>query len=215
MGSTSCEAGIASAQGSTSPVLVSVFLDGGADALQIIRPVAGPQSGLYNDFRPGLRLPGGDGAAFQPDSQWRWHPDAAPLDDIQRGLPSGGNPTVGMAVFPTIGYEDPDQSHFTSRHYWEVGKTDANLRTGWMGRLSTASAPTTTRSRDSPWTAGSRRAWRPRQSPWRRSRGPTTTSSRPGCGTTPRSTRRCSRPSRTSATSTRRDRRAGARPPAA
>ena len=43
--------------------------------------------------------------------------------------------TVGMTVFPTIGYTDPDQSHFTSRHYWEVGKLDPNLRTGWMGRL--------------------------------------------------------------------------------
>ena len=27
-----------------------------------------------------------------------------------------------------------DQSHFTSRHYWEVGATDADLRTGWLGR---------------------------------------------------------------------------------
>ena len=24
--------------------------------------------------------------------------------------------------------------HFTSRHFWEVGATDANLLTGWMGR---------------------------------------------------------------------------------
>ena len=135
LGLDQLRAGIASAQGSTAPVLVSIFLDGGADALQIIRPVNGTQSGLYNDFRPGLRLPVGAGGAFQPDSDWRWHPDAAPLDDIQRGLPVGGNPTVGMSVFPTIGYSDPDQSHFTSRHYWEVGKLDPNLRTGWMGRL--------------------------------------------------------------------------------
>jgi uncharacterized protein (DUF1501 family) len=135
LGLDQLRAGIASAQGSSSPVLVSVFLDGGADALQIIRPVSGSQSGYYNDYRPALRLPAGAGNAFAPDSQWRWHPDAAPFDDIQRGLPAGGSPTVGMAVFPTIGYSDPDQSHFTSRHYWEVGKLDANLRTGWMGRL--------------------------------------------------------------------------------
>jgi uncharacterized protein (DUF1501 family) len=25
-------------------------------------------------------------------------------------------------------------SHFTSRHYWEVGATDASLNTGWLGR---------------------------------------------------------------------------------
>jgi len=29
---------------------------------------------------------------------------------------------------------DLDQSHFTSRHYWEVGATDTDLRTGWLGR---------------------------------------------------------------------------------
>jgi uncharacterized protein (DUF1501 family) len=135
LGIDQLRAGIASAQGSNSPVLVSIFLDGGADALSILRPVSGPSSGLYQDFRPALALGAGEGAAFQPDSAWRWHPDAGPLNDIQRGLPAGGTPTVGMSVFPTIGYTDPDQSHFTSRHYWEVGKLDPNLRTGWMGRL--------------------------------------------------------------------------------
>ena len=35
---------------------------------------------------------------------------------------------------PAIGYTHPDQSHFTSRHFWEVGATDARLASGWMGR---------------------------------------------------------------------------------
>ncbi|MGI9020762.1 MAG: DUF1501 domain-containing protein [Solirubrobacterales bacterium] len=135
LGIDQLRAGVASAQGSSSPVLVSIFLDGGADALSVLHPVSGPSSGLYQDFRPSLALGQGEGAAFAPNSAWRWHPNAAPLDDIQRGLPLGGSPTVGMAVFPTIGYSDPDQSHFTSRHYWEVGNLDPNLRTGWMGRL--------------------------------------------------------------------------------
>ena len=29
-----------------------------------------------------------------------------------------------VAVLPAVGYTNPDQSHFTSRHYWEVGDTD-------------------------------------------------------------------------------------------
>jgi uncharacterized protein (DUF1501 family) len=33
-----------------------------------------------------------------------------------------------------VGYADADQSHFTSRHYWEVGATNPGLRTGWLGR---------------------------------------------------------------------------------
>ncbi len=36
---------------------------------------------------------------------------------------------------PAVSYVDPDQSHFTSRHYWEVGALDPNGRTGWLGRL--------------------------------------------------------------------------------
>ncbi len=39
-----------------------------------------------------------------------------------------------VSVMPAIGYTHPDQSHFTSRHFWEVGATDAHLRTGWLGR---------------------------------------------------------------------------------
>jgi uncharacterized protein (DUF1501 family) len=35
---------------------------------------------------------------------------------------------------PAVGYTHPDQSHFTSRHFWEVGATDARLMSGWMGR---------------------------------------------------------------------------------
>ena len=35
---------------------------------------------------------------------------------------------------PAIGYVNNDESHFTSRHYWEVGAPDATLRTGWLGR---------------------------------------------------------------------------------
>jgi uncharacterized protein (DUF1501 family) len=35
---------------------------------------------------------------------------------------------------PGVGYTGPDQSHFTSRHFWEVGATSEQLRTGWLGR---------------------------------------------------------------------------------
>ena len=38
-------------------------------------------------------------------------------------------------MLPAIGYTNADQSHFTSRHYWEVGDLVPHDRTGWMGRL--------------------------------------------------------------------------------
>ena len=37
-------------------------------------------------------------------------------------------------MIPAIGYGDPNQSHFTSRHYWEVGAVDPSGRVGWLGR---------------------------------------------------------------------------------
>jgi uncharacterized protein (DUF1501 family) len=33
-----------------------------------------------------------------------------------------------------MGYTSPNQSHFTSRHFWEVGALDVQARTGWLGR---------------------------------------------------------------------------------
>ncbi len=39
-----------------------------------------------------------------------------------------------VSVIPAVGYDDPNQSHFTSRHYWEVGEINPLGRVGWMGR---------------------------------------------------------------------------------
>jgi uncharacterized protein (DUF1501 family) len=55
-----------------------------------------------------------------------WHPQAAGLSQLH----AEGK----VAVFPAIGYDPPDESHFTSRHYWEVGELNAQIRSGWMGR---------------------------------------------------------------------------------
>ena len=63
---------------------------------------------------------------FREDPSLTWHPSAASFAQLH----DAGKVTV----FPGIGYSSPDMSHFTSRHYWEVGATDASLLTGWMGR---------------------------------------------------------------------------------
>jgi uncharacterized protein (DUF1501 family) len=118
------EEGIARAQGAPAgPVLLSVFLDGGADSLSMLFPSGHPE---YATFRPQLALGSGEGQPFSEDTSLRWHPALAPL----AALHAEGKVTV----VPAIGYTNADQSHFTSRHYWEVGATDAHLRTGWLGR---------------------------------------------------------------------------------
>jgi uncharacterized protein (DUF1501 family) len=124
----------ATLQGPASPVVVSVFLAGGIDALSLLAPVGDP---LYRKYRPTLGIPDSSGVPFSEDPRLHWHPSAvsfATLHDAGK-----------VTTFPGIGYASPDMSHFTSRHYWEVGATDTSLQTGWLGRYldvhGTASNP--------------------------------------------------------------------------
>jgi len=120
------EEGIASAQaagGAKGKILVSVFLDGGADALSILYPAGDP---LYRKLRPKLGLAAAAGTAFAEDPRLHWHPALGPLATLH----AEGK----VSVIPSIGYDDPNQSHFTSRHFWEVGALDERLVTGWLGR---------------------------------------------------------------------------------
>ncbi len=125
LGPCALDEGIAAAAAAPgSPVLVSIFLEGGADTLSVLFPAG---DSLYAQFRPRLKLDPATGIAFPDDSRLLWHPSAAGLATLH----SEGKVTV----MPAIGYDHPDKSHFTSRHYWEVGATDAHLRTGWLGRF--------------------------------------------------------------------------------
>jgi uncharacterized protein (DUF1501 family) len=118
------EEGIAqAASGPAKPVLVSVFLPGGADLLSVLYPALDPS---YRRLRPKLALPDSAGPAFSEDTRLHWHPSLRPLATLH------GEGKV--SVLPAVGYTHPDQSHFTSRHFWEVGATDARLTSGWLGR---------------------------------------------------------------------------------
>ena len=114
--------GIANAaSGGPKQILVSVFLQGGADSLSLLYPQGDP---LYTKFRTDLAVTGG--TPFTEDTRLLWHPALAPIAQL--------HDEGKVTVFPSIGYDHPDQSHFTSRHYWEVGATDPHLLTGWLGR---------------------------------------------------------------------------------
>jgi len=120
------EEGIAQAQaagGPDEPVLVSVFMEGGWDALSVLAPV---REARYRELRPVLGLEEGAGRVFTEDETLMWHPAAGGLAELHE--------EGKVSVFPAIGYEPSEESHFTSRHYWEVGQLDANARSGWMGR---------------------------------------------------------------------------------
>jgi uncharacterized protein (DUF1501 family) len=129
------EEGIAeasAASGPNQPVLVSIFMEGGWDALSVLAPV---KEAKYKELRPTLGLAEGSGRTFTEDENLMWHPSATGLAELHE--------EGKVTAFPAIGYEPQDESHFTSRHYWEVGQLDTNTRTGWMGRyLDLAGEPT-------------------------------------------------------------------------
>ncbi len=113
----------ATLHGGNSPILVSLFLQGGIDSLSLLAPAGDP---LYEKLRPTLAVAPGSGVQLREDPSLTWHPAAESLANLH----NAGK----VLVFPGIGYADEDMSHFTSRHFWEVGTTDASLTTGWLGR---------------------------------------------------------------------------------
>jgi uncharacterized protein (DUF1501 family) len=122
LGLSGLEEGIAAAAtGAPGRVLVSVFLEGGADGLSVLSPQGDP---LYRKLRPKLAL--GGGTPLAEDGRLYWHPALGGLQQLYAERK--------VTVLPAVGYTHADQSHFTSRHYWEVGATEASLRTGWLGR---------------------------------------------------------------------------------
>ena len=135
LGGRAFSAGIAEAatsQSPDSPILVSIFLAGGIDALSVLAPVADP---TYATLRPSLAVSGADAIPFTEDPSLAWGPAAAPF----AALHGAGK----LIVMPGSGYADEDMSHFTSRHYWEVGELDTSVTTGWLGRyLDQAGSPT-------------------------------------------------------------------------
>jgi uncharacterized protein (DUF1501 family) len=126
LGPKAFEAGIAQAAAAAPDqrILVSVFLAGGADSLSVLAPTGDPR---YASLRPTLKLNPGDGTAFADDPRLRWHPAAADLATLH----GEGK----LTVMPAIGYTGANQSHFTSRHYYEVGEINPGGRWGWLGRF--------------------------------------------------------------------------------
>jgi uncharacterized protein (DUF1501 family) len=102
-------------------VLVSIFLSGGIDGLSVLAP---HEDARYRQLRSTLRVSGG--TPLREDPRLVWHPAAAGLAALHA--------EDKVAVMPAMGYASPNQSHFTSRHFWEVGALDVHARTGWMGR---------------------------------------------------------------------------------
>ncbi len=114
-------------------VLVTIFLRGGADALNIVMPLDDPD---YLKLRPGIAVVSGEDAAAAPlalDDRFGMNPALAPLKPF---WDSGR-----FAPIVCTGSPHPTRSHFDAQDFMEYaapGRRD--IRDGWLNRYLTASA---------------------------------------------------------------------------
>lgn len=118
--SSSVEAG----HGTNNPLLVNVFLRGGADGLHLVPPT-GDRG--YAKLRGSLAL--GETMPFARD--FSLHPQLEPL----RPLVSRGQ----LAVVHAAGSPDPTRSHFEAQDIMEIGAPGpTRLEAGWLTRALNA-----------------------------------------------------------------------------
>src|SRR3954451_9804096 len=98
-------------------------MSGGLDSLTALAPTGDPG---YASLRPTLGVQPDDTRRLHEDTRLQWHPAA---DKLMTLYDEGK-----VTVLPAVGYASPNYSHFTSRHYWEVGDVDPAGRVGWLGR---------------------------------------------------------------------------------
>lgn len=121
LGVDALEEGVARTASTEGRVLISIYMPGGVDGMSVLAPTGDPR---YASLRPTLRVL--DGARHSVDPGLTWSPAAAALATLD----AEGK----VAAAPAVGYTGADQSHFTSRHYWEIGDVDFGSAYGWLGR---------------------------------------------------------------------------------
>jgi uncharacterized protein (DUF1501 family) len=102
-------------------VLVLVELQGGNDAVNTLIS----SSGRYRDLRPDLAIGEAEVLTVPGSTGHGWHPSLAPL------LPLVDDGT--LATIASIGFADPDRSHFVSMDRWWRADRDDGVQ-GWLGR---------------------------------------------------------------------------------
>lgn len=122
--------------GYNEEILVTLFLRGGIDGLNMVMPISGADRGLYEAARPNIAVPTtGSNAALHLNSQLGVHAAAGTG-------PSGAPATLfdlyenGNVVFVTAcGMHEDNRSHFDSMNFMELGTPGTlSTGTGWLTR---------------------------------------------------------------------------------
>jgi uncharacterized protein (DUF1501 family) len=119
------------------PILVTVFLRGGWDALNAIPPIDGDDRGFYEAARPGLKVPArGKDGALRLNDQLGMHPALAPLHELFQDK--------RLAVVTASGLTSQTRSHFDAMEFMELGTPGAKIaRNGWLARTLSAAPKAT------------------------------------------------------------------------
>lgn len=115
--------------GAQDRCLVLINLQGGNDGLNCVVPHGDAR---YYQVRPSIAVARGDVLAL--NDRIGFNPQMKSLKSMYDG---------GMvAVVQSVGYPDPDHSHFRSTEIWQIAVPEKYEHTGWLGRyLDAANLP--------------------------------------------------------------------------
>src|ERR1700689_1050221 len=103
-------------------VVVVLQLSGGNDGLNTVIPI---RNDIYYQLRPHLGIDQATAAALTDEAAL--HPALAGL----KGLYDDGS----LGILSSVGYPNPDRSHFRSMDIWQTASDSKNyVYTGWLGR---------------------------------------------------------------------------------
>ncbi len=103
-------------------ILVVVQLSGGNDGLGTVIPYGDPE---YYRVRPHLAVP--KDQVLPLTDRMGLHPSLAQMQGLyQRGR---------LAVLESVGYPNPNRSHFRAMEIWQTAQPDVTEPTGWLGRM--------------------------------------------------------------------------------
>ncbi|MFQ5462965.1 MAG: DUF1501 domain-containing protein [Phycisphaerae bacterium] len=116
-----CHAFASRRSGSDGRILVVIQLAGGNDGLNMIVPYRNDE---YYRLRPTLAIPRTD--VIKIDEHQGWHSEATAYQSL---LDAG---TLG--IVQSVGYPNPNRSHFVSTRIWETASPKGRFSNGWVGR---------------------------------------------------------------------------------
>ena len=113
-------------------VVVTVFLRGGWDVMNVVPPIDGVDRGFYEAARPNLKVPNqGSGAAMPLTAQFGLHPAMDRLYELYHAQK--------LAIVHAVGLNVDTRSHFEAQQYIESATPGSKTTgTGWVGRHLTS-----------------------------------------------------------------------------